>query len=94
MQRPHLIFLTGIPCPGPACSPHPLAPPPQAWIADAQAAAPANSKPEDDVDVIRPQGKWVEPELSHALPSPGPVGGVLVSVGGAFVVDDIGYVTL
>ncbi|XP_028608213.1 cytokine receptor-like factor 2 [Grammomys surdaster] len=67
----------------------------QAWIADAEAAAPATTKPEEDDDVIRLQGKWAEPELGPALPMPGPVGGVLVSVGGAtFVVDDIGYVTL
>ncbi|XP_076781949.1 cytokine receptor-like factor 2 isoform X2 [Arvicanthis niloticus] len=67
----------------------------QAWIAAAQASAPINAKPEDNEDVIWPQGKWAEPELSPAPPSPGLLGGALVPVGGAtFVVDDVGYVTL
>lgn len=86
--------MTGISCAGPA--PHPTpAPPPQAWIAAAQASAPINTKPEDNEEVIWPQGKWAESELSPAPASTGLLGGALVSVGGAtFVVDDVGYVTL
>lgn len=68
--------------------------PPQAWIADAQAAAPA-LKPEKDDDIICPQAKLAENEDGPASPCQDLVGGALLSVGGAaFMVDSSGYVTL